>query len=637
MTKSSGKQPVKARGVITKGAMPQSAENLIFRKLSAVTAATDDVSALILDAALYGVRKFAGDRLYRAARQDKRFGSFDESIFEYYRKLVMCYQVIISRLDEVSGDILSEEAAEIATGILNVLISRVAVFTERFITDEVTDMNDVPNPVAAEKKEIIIRGIKHFATEYDRLAHTYKQERSQTVMLSARQLFLNGITEETINTVFTDVFEDVKRYCFIDTFGIISSSAKQIISALNDMESRTLAREFDEQLSAEHQILSAIVSVQVGTLEQYDDGGLGRVLNMLRETHDYLGREIEGILAKYKELRETNSTGSQTEIGGFEEFAESCTLDGALPYQELISRGSARDELTRELDTMLSAEIRGIFGAHMHRFGAQKETAGLKKHISAANRLTEDMLYVFEALSNEISERDYSKAAEHEIITGINETLIIKLESIRESRDEFMADCTEFLKKTAKETIGVSEEDVMEQSRLCREEIMQAAIKSNNGDRRVVSAIKAAIAKTSQSELLTGLTASAERLSEKRLADINRRIITYYKECLLYEVGTFEEILAYSASRLKESENELSVVCADLIYQRAEQLYRLLGCNGIDVINPAPHEVFNAREHEILLAETHEEFTKGEIIKTMNNGYKIGETVVLRANVIAAR
>ncbi|MCL2753821.1 MAG: nucleotide exchange factor GrpE, partial [Defluviitaleaceae bacterium] len=58
---------------------------------------------------------------------------------------------------------------------------------------------------------------------------------------------------------------------------------------------------------------------------------------------------------------------------------------------------------------------------------------------------------------------------------------------------------------------------------------------------------------------------------------------------------------------------------------------------GIEKISPKTHEQFNAKEHEVLMAEQKEGFTKGEIIKTINSGYRYNDTIIVRANVIAAR
>ena len=47
--------------------------------------------------------------------------------------------------------------------------------------------------------------------------------------------------------------------------------------------------------------------------------------------------------------------------------------------------------------------------------------------------------------------------------------------------------------------------------------------------------------------------------------------------------------------------------------------------------------MFNGREHEVLMAEVKEGFKKGEIIKTLNKGYRFNDQIILKANVVACK
>jgi len=112
-------------------------------------------------------------------------------------------------------------------------------------------------------------------------------------------------------------------------------------------------------------------------------------------------------------------------------------------------------------------------------------------------------------------------------------------------------------------------------------------------------------------------------------------LLKFKRETVLYEVSTYEEILLYSVSRLRLDEaHEAAVATAD---ETLHMLEILLKKNNIQVIRPQPHDTFNAKEHEVLMAENSPDFKKGEIIKLMNSGYRQKDTVILRANVIAAR
>ena len=124
------------------------------------------------------------------------------------------------------------------------------------------------------------------------------------------------------------------------------------------------------------------------------------------------------------------------------------------------------------------------------------------------------------------------------------------------------------------------------------------------------------------------------------MAGLQKKLAQFKKEQLLFECSTFEEILHYSVSRLREvSESDAPEVHAFVaaIDENAARLSSILTCRGITLMQPSPHDMFNGREHEVLMAEEREGFAKGEIIKFINSGYKEKDIVLIRANVIAAK
>ena len=66
------------------------------------------------------------------------------------------------------------------------------------------------------------------------------------------------------------------------------------------------------------------------------------------------------------------------------------------------------------------------------------------------------------------------------------------------------------------------------------------------------------------------------------------------------------------------------------------ELTAVLSRNGVEIIAPEPHDAFDGKAHEVMMAEPHEGFRKGEIVKVMNSGYRQDGVVLMRANVIAA-
>jgi len=123
----------------------------------------------------------------------------------------------------------------------------------------------------------------------------------------------------------------------------------------------------------------------------------------------------------------------------------------------------------------------------------------------------------------------------------------------------------------------------------------------------------------------------------RAMDEISAKLTKFKKEQTLYEISTYEEIQHYSISRLRDSDCEHIAEFVAVLDQSAEKMEAILKEHGITPIRPAPGSVFNGREHEVLMAEAHEGFAKGEIIKAMNSGFRQKDNVLLRANVIAAR
>lgn len=128
-----------------------------------------------------------------------------------------------------------------------------------------------------------------------------------------------------------------------------------------------------------------------------------------------------------------------------------------------------------------------------------------------------------------------------------------------------------------------------------------------------------------------------EQYIDTTIDEVEKEINLYYRQTLLFELTTFEEIMNYSVSKLRNSENENVKKYVALIDEQMEKISFFLAEDGIEDINPKPKEMFNGREHDVLMAEKAEDFNKGEIIKVITRGYKKDNVVFIRASVIAAK
>jgi molecular chaperone GrpE (heat shock protein) len=131
--------------------------------------------------------------------------------------------------------------------------------------------------------------------------------------------------------------------------------------------------------------------------------------------------------------------------------------------------------------------------------------------------------------------------------------------------------------------------------------------------------------------------------------DINRKLTNFVenvkkadtrfkREALLFELSTFEEVLGYSISKLEDDSSCDNIrEYAKTVRSISQGILEIIEGCGISVIAPMPHDMFNGKEHEVLMANITEGFKKGEVVKVINSGYREGDTVYIRANVICAR
>ena len=124
---------------------------------------------------------------------------------------------------------------------------------------------------------------------------------------------------------------------------------------------------------------------------------------------------------------------------------------------------------------------------------------------------------------------------------------------------------------------------------------------------------------------------------KRYLSDADKLRVNFLKNTLLFEILTFDEMLSYSVSRLQASASADVRALADYIGIKAYDIRQALSKFGIQAVEPQPHDQFSGREHEALIAESSPEYKRGEVVSLVNRGYRFGDAVLVRANVIAAR
>jgi len=113
--------------------------------------------------------------------------------------------------------------------------------------------------------------------------------------------------------------------------------------------------------------------------------------------------------------------------------------------------------------------------------------------------------------------------------------------------------------------------------------------------------------------------------------------MAFMKNDLLFELRTFEELIEYSLKKLIEIAPEEAGEMTELMIGAMEASREMLSVYGVELIIPKAHDKFEARIHEAIIAEEAHGFVKGEIIKTINIGYRKNDHTIIRASVMAAR
>lgn len=108
------------------------------------------------------------------------------------------------------------------------------------------------------------------------------------------------------------------------------------------------------------------------------------------------------------------------------------------------------------------------------------------------------------------------------------------------------------------------------------------------------------------------------------------------KDCLLHEISTFEEIINHSVFILRQNENETIKCFVEFIDKANTEIDKIIERQNIIKIYPDIYNKFDSKEHKVIIAEKKDGFSKGQIIKVINSGYKENDSVLIKANVICA-
>ena len=570
------------------------------QNLWAAWAALDDAAGDAIQQQIYEIftqlKQAAVSVLQQEAARLSRLGAGDEAVYDSLAKLMDAYRAVID-MGGVPGE-ADPAVHTLVAGICEVLGWRLKEF------DDATACAAGQNPIAMEKADIINRAKLGLFMQVYHMYQDFVQGLPQEHP-GLWQAKFDGLPAGFSHVIAAQYLPPIYD-CFL-------TALDAGLAELDDLHSRQATAFFTEFMTREWETLGNIITVQAAALEAATaDPWVQDILNALREAYQQLGPALDGLQRALHSLppgqRPMAFDAFAAAVGEVEDVPPAALdsdfftlLNDAvallLAQTQTTALGSAETALREMIihDTVLAAEI-------MHVFGNVKKALPTL----AIEDMPEGVIPAKDALQ-EVS-----------ILQGIAETIDIKIDSLNDSLQTFDEDGQALLTSLAEETLA--DADTQKAQKAAR----AAWLASPPG----FSAME---------EFLFAAADSGKKRAAFYMEKGEKLSFRFKKEVLLYEVCTYEEILTHSALRLKASPWPAMAVAATDLAAAYDRLQTILGISHIMAICPAPHELFNAFEHEVLLAEKQEGFATGTIIKVLNTGYKQGNKVILRANVIAAR
>ncbi|MCL2361308.1 MAG: nucleotide exchange factor GrpE [Defluviitaleaceae bacterium] len=511
------------------------------------------------------IKKTAWNRLALDALTLARLGQKDEGIYSHLQYLMATYREVVTSFEA------GENNSDLVGGLCDILNSR-----QRQFEDVATES---ANPIAKEKQAIIERALLHTATQIE----AFEQEYNPTEPL----------------------LESIIEYILPPLDALYQENLTRCLAGIDDLHNRKSAAFFTDLLEREWEVLGLIIQVQVKAIESvgFDTENTAPVLSKLREAYQQTGPVVSG----FRKLMQ-NTTPALPQPAGFTE--------------EILTTPPIVEIDTTPMLTALEQEADILLG----KIRCKELVSAQSLHQLAESEieLSEDVISTFETTQFWLASSPKSpESREKEILSGITETITIKIDSLRESLEQFKSNCQGILPT----------ELPVHESKDAASQMLMAWIAAPPAE----DSIEAFLYKCMELDAFTAYSDKLTMHITAISAKLDKSILRYRKENLLYEISTYEEILYYSVSRLRESELPQIQIAVDILDETFNALENIIGEAEITTIRPEPHQPFNGKEHEVLTAEEQEGFAKGEIIKTMVSGYKAGDQVILRANVVAAR
>jgi len=622
-------------------------ENRIFGKWTGLFAYADRFLHMRQGDFFRRLKHFVAQNLSNACFDDRYpLSAYDTEIFDSYCNIIAAYRTVADHHRHGASSLLNPEIKSIWEGIHSLIMSR--LISE---ADEAEADDTGINPIIAEKKGIVADTISVSVNEMEDIFAGFWTDKAWE---KSRKDIIARLTNmpdfDGLQDILNEAATFLKEFCAPLLYDVYVQSVKSALENLNNFEIRKVAAGYNALLKEEIEILRQIIVVQAMALDKMiwknetsteEAAFLNEGLSILRDIYQKEGLAASRINKVFMEAATRNKESLGQSIVDVElcpDFIASLDEVDICPNLPVVYENfktSVAEKLT-------------AFKEHLHQYLEQakkeqdaKQTAKAlyfaKKNIWQATQMAQECTVCFVNIAEHFKDNEelLSNADDNGIIKGVAETIEIKIDGLKEATIAFDEEMTELIEGyNDTQQAGGDGEVFLAHG---EEFVAVGLLETQRGEKRGAKIVKELTDGFFASQKGLEIMEAAQKTQKQKEQKLSQKITAFKRDAVFFEIATFEEIMHYSVSRLRETLDEPVLEFVVEIDKQYKNLEDIITKFGIEKISPKTHEQFNAKEHEVLMAEQKEGFTKGEIIKTINSGYRYNDTIIVRANVIAAR
>lgn len=547
----------------------------------------------------------------------------DKELYSNAKRIISNYEALMKTYNDMEHYYADSYAIQLVNEIINVIKNQYETFKEQTKFKQ--------NPVTIEKTSIIDGYALNIATQVNEIQNnfmkTYVTKTIYNVKNSEQKNYVeqfNIINNIKINSSMHQLFFNVSSYL------------TNCVDELDSLQNRKIANKYFVFLKYQQEIMSNIIKQQITKLDKeigkkkYDESIkilVSLIINQVIETYDLLENYVQNIdrLYRISEIAQKPEMDFDTFNKNFNKYLEkekSISLDVFILEQYL--------NYTKKLKKDIFNTIKEIMLERKKPYNQNSAYSKIKKDYEAVIAITDEFLNKLSKLNiySKSNEQILKNSEYFEIIDGVDQTMTIKSKVLLENKNILQVDINNNIEELNFDTQNLKLK--------ITDELLNAyfiSLKKDDIQNHIKKYLQDLIkCKQCEFEVLN------TEININELENmISKKLYDFKKETLFYEISTFDEILYYSIEKIRETDSINVKKYIMFIDDTKESIMELLKNNNIEIINPKPFDKFNSKEHKVLIAEQNPLFKKGEIIKVNTVGYKQFETIILKANVIAAR